>query len=108
MRKNEIRFDVFFAKPFQNIVRNFPPLVYVENAKISVYAEAPHLFNIFFFWECTVRVGLKKFKESREVVLLTHSLSEELPFIQMHLSQMSWAMLKQVLIVYRLKSVEAI
>ncbi len=27
--------------------RNFPPLVYVENAKISVYVETPHLFNIF-------------------------------------------------------------
>ena len=27
--------------------RNFPPLVYVDNAKISVYIETPHLFNIF-------------------------------------------------------------
>ncbi len=31
--------------------RNFPPLVYVENAKISVYVETPHLFNILF-WKC--------------------------------------------------------
>ena len=27
--------------------RNFSPPVYVENAKISVYVETPHLFNIF-------------------------------------------------------------
>ncbi len=31
--------------------KNTPPQVEVENAKISVYAENPHHFNIFF-WEC--------------------------------------------------------
>ena len=36
-----------------NYERNLPLLVYVEDAKISVYVETPHLFNIFF-WECRV------------------------------------------------------
>ena len=31
--------------------RNFQPLVYVENAKFSVYVETLHLLY-FFFWEC--------------------------------------------------------
>ncbi len=36
-----------YMTAFDPIERNFPPLVYVENAKISVYVESPNYFNIF-------------------------------------------------------------
>ncbi len=40
-------------KPHSKDERNFPPVVYVGNTKISIglYVETPYLFNIFF-WEC--------------------------------------------------------
>ena len=39
--------------------RKFSLLICVENAKILVYVETPHLFNVFF-WECNVVVLLAR------------------------------------------------
>ena len=47
-----------------NYERNFPPLFYVENTKISVYVESPHNFNIFF-WECRLKVSFHRWDLSQ-------------------------------------------
>ncbi len=39
--------------------RNTPPQVEVENAKISVYVESAHHFNIFF-WDSLVDIDQKR------------------------------------------------